>query len=164
MSENTQSVYPGLKYRDVRGAISWLGKAFAAEARTLVPGEGDRVEHAEVRIGDGIVMLGSAGDPGGSGVDWPAGAGCVYLVTSPERVDAEFARAAAAPGAEVVRAVADTDYGSRDYIVRDPLGNLWGGGTYRRGSPAAASYAFFCAAVNTAARWAPCTTHRRSMM
>ena len=139
MSENTQSVYPGLKYRDARGAIDWLGQAFAAEVLTLVPGEGDRVEHAEVRIGDGIVMLGSAGDPGGSGVDWPAGAGCVYLVTSPERVDAEFARAAAAPGAEVVRAVADTDYGSRDYIVRDPEGILWCAGTVWPAFPAAAS-------------------------
>lgn len=138
MSQNTQSVYPGLKYRDARAAIGWLEEAFAAEVLTLVPGEGDRVAHAEVRIGDGIVMLGTVGDIGGSGADWPAGAGCVYLVASPDRVDADFARAAAAPGAEVVRAVADTDYGSRDYIVRDPEGNLWCVGTYR---PAAAAEA-----------------------
>lgn len=142
MSENTQSVYPGLKFRDAHAAIDWLGQAFGAEVLTLVPGEGGRVEHAEVRIGDGIVMLGSAGDPGGEGIDRPAGVGCVYLVASPERVDADFARAAAAPGAEVVRAVADTDYGSRDYIVRDPEGNLWCVGTYRpefSGDPSAAA-------------------------
>lgn len=131
MSVNTQSMYPCLKYRDARAAIEWLAQAFAAEVLTLVPGDGDRVVHAEVRVGDGIVMLGTVGDTGGSGADWPAGAACVYLVASPERVDADFARAAAAPGAEVVRAVADTDYGSRDYIVRDPEGNLWCVGTYR---------------------------------
>ncbi len=131
MAGNTQSVYPGLKYHDARAAIDWLGRAFDAQVLTLVPGEGDRVEHAELRIGDGIVMVGTAGDPHGSGIDWPAGAGCVYLVTTPERVDEEFARATATPGTEVVRVVADTDYGSRDYVVRDPEGNLWCVGTYR---------------------------------
>ena len=135
MAGNTQSVYPGLKYHDARAAIDWLGQAFDAQVLTLVPGEGDRVEHAEVRIGDGIVMLGTAGDPHGSGIDWPAGAACVYLVTAPDRVDAEFARATATPGTEVVRAVADTDYGSRDYVVRDPEGNLWCVGTYRPDLP-----------------------------
>lgn len=141
MAENTQSMYPCLKYRDARAAIDWLTRAFAAEVLLLVPGEGDTVVHAEVRVGDGIVMLGSVGDTGGSGADWPAGAGCVYMVAPADRVDADFARAAATPGAEVVRAVADTDYGSRDYIVRDPEGTLWCVGTYRPALSADASAA-----------------------
>jgi uncharacterized glyoxalase superfamily protein PhnB len=46
-----------------------------------------------------------------------------------EDADAGFARAIAA-GAEVVREVADTDYGSRDFAVKDPAGNVWSFGTY----------------------------------
>ena len=44
-------------------------------------------------------------------------------------IDAHFARAKAA-GAEVVVALKDTDYGSRDYSARDPEGHLWHFGTY----------------------------------
>ena len=44
--------------------------------------------------------------------------------------DALFARAVAA-GAEVIAGLHDTDYGSRDFAVRDPEGNRWSFGTYR---------------------------------
>jgi uncharacterized glyoxalase superfamily protein PhnB len=44
--------------------------------------------------------------------------------------DGLFARATAA-GAEVLAGLHDTDYGSRDFAVRDPEGNRWSFGTYR---------------------------------
>lgn len=44
--------------------------------------------------------------------------------------DGVFARAAEA-GAEVVMLLTDQDYGSRDFSVRDPDGNIWSFGTYR---------------------------------
>jgi uncharacterized glyoxalase superfamily protein PhnB len=47
-----------------------------------------------------------------------------------EDVEAHYAQARAA-GAEIVRELADTSYGSREYLARDPEGNLWGFGTYR---------------------------------
>lgn len=47
-----------------------------------------------------------------------------------EDIDAHFERAKAA-GAEVVRGLEETDYGSREYTVRDPEGNLWAFGTYQ---------------------------------
>ena len=53
-----------------------------------------------------------------------------YVVVAPEDVDGLYERARAA-GAEVVREVADTSYGSRDFIVRDLEGKLWAFGTYR---------------------------------
>jgi uncharacterized glyoxalase superfamily protein PhnB len=43
--------------------------------------------------------------------------------------DAHYARARAA-GAEIVRELADTPYGSREYSARDVEGNLWSFGTY----------------------------------
>lgn len=132
MSEATaQTMFPCLCYRDARGAIAWLEAAFGARAVLVVPGEGDDVAHAEVRVGDAVVMLGTVSEPGGGRVHWPAGAGCVYVVVGAGELDAHFARASAAHGTRVVRAVADTGYGTRDYVVRDPEGVLWSVGTYR---------------------------------
>jgi len=70
-------------------------------------------------------MFGSVRDDS----DWavaPGGA-ATYVVT--DEPDALYARAVAA-GAEVVRPLADQDYGSRDFTVRDLEGNLWAFGTY----------------------------------
>jgi uncharacterized glyoxalase superfamily protein PhnB len=50
--------------------------------------------------------------------------------------DALFARATAA-GAEVIMGLHETDYGSRDFAVRDPEGNRWSFGTYRGEPPQA---------------------------
>ena len=112
--------------------IRFLVEAFGFE-ETVVYGEGDHVEHAELAWppGGGI-MLGSVRElaeqrpwhlePGSFGA---------YVVT--DEPDALFARAAAA-GATVEQALTDTDYGSRDFQVRDPEGNLWAFGTYR-GAP-----------------------------
>jgi uncharacterized glyoxalase superfamily protein PhnB len=47
-----------------------------------------------------------------------------------EDVDAHAERAKAA-GAEIVRELNDTDYGSREYAARDLEGNVWSFGTYR---------------------------------
>ena len=47
-------------------------------------------------------------------------------------MDAHYQRAKAA-GAEIVRELQDTSYGSREYAVRDPEGFLWSFGTYRPG-------------------------------
>jgi uncharacterized glyoxalase superfamily protein PhnB len=63
----------------------------------------------------------------------PPGSGAVYVVV--DDPDAHHDRAVAA-GAEVVRPLADLDYGSRDYAARDPEGNLWSFGTYRPGDGA----------------------------
>jgi uncharacterized glyoxalase superfamily protein PhnB len=47
-----------------------------------------------------------------------------------EDADAHYEQAKAA-GAEIVREIGDTDYGSREYTARDPEGNVWSFGTYR---------------------------------
>jgi uncharacterized glyoxalase superfamily protein PhnB len=54
--------------------------------------------------------------------------GAAYVVT--DDPDGLFARATAA-GAEVLSGLHETDYGSRDFAVRDPEGNRWSFGTYR---------------------------------
>ncbi len=122
-------VWPTLRARDARALIRFLVEAFGFE-ETVVYGDDDRVHHAELSwpLGGGI-MLGSA--PASSTTDtWPAPPGTfgAYVVT--DDPDSLFARAKAA-GAVVVQGLHETDYGSRDFAVRDPEGNHWSFGTYR---------------------------------
>jgi uncharacterized glyoxalase superfamily protein PhnB len=120
--------YPTLTYRDARAAIDFLTEAFGFEPQAVHEGGPDRpIAHAELRLGDGLVMLGSDGG------QYETGRTVVYVAI--DDVDAHCARARAA-GAELVREPFDTDYGSRDYAAKDPEGNVWTFGTYR---PEAAS-------------------------
>jgi|SRR5215469_5017975 len=127
MNEKTPApqVWPTLRARDARALIKFLVDAFGF-TETVVYGEGDRVDHAELAWppGGGI-MLGSARESD----NWPLQPGGfgAYVVT--DEPDALFARATAA-GAEVLMDLHDTDYGSRDFAVRDPEGNRWSFGTY----------------------------------
>ncbi|GAB2844922.1 VOC family protein [Actinocorallia aurea] len=135
MNETTTSgtapapqVWPSLRADDARGLITFLVEAFGFE-EVVSYGEGDAVHHAELAWppGGGL-MLGSAG----RGPDDPfalrPGTFGAYVVT--DEPDALFERAVKA-GATVVSGLQDTDYGSRDFSVRDPEGNLWSFGTYR---------------------------------
>ncbi len=121
-------VWPSLQACDARALIKFLVDAFGF-TETVVYGDGDRVHHAELAWppGGGI-MLASARDPSSS----QPGEFQAYAVT--DEPDALFARATAA-GAEVVRGLTDTDYGSREFSVRDPEGNGWSFGTYRGAPP-----------------------------
>jgi uncharacterized glyoxalase superfamily protein PhnB len=123
---------PFLNYDDARAALDWLGEAFGFERGDVHEGANGKVAHAEMRVVDGMVMLGSAGD-NDLGMKTPTELGAVnqgvYVIVE-DGIDEHYERAVAA-GAEIVRPIHDTDYGSRDYIVRDPEGNLWSFGTYR---------------------------------
>lgn len=127
----TAIIYPCLRYNDGNAAIAWLEEAFGFERVAVHPGPDGAVAHAELRLGTGIVMLGSMENPE-IGLTSPRNLGggtqCIYVHVAD--VDAHFARAEAA-GATVVYAPRDTDYGSREYGVRDPEGHFWSFGTYR---------------------------------
>jgi uncharacterized glyoxalase superfamily protein PhnB len=131
MSSNDAMVWPVLSYRDARRAIAWLSDALGFKETAVYARVDDPsiVEHAEMRwpLGGGI-MLGTAGkDDSPFGRRTP-GNDAVYLVCVDP--DSAFSRATSA-GAEVIRALADEDYGSRGFTIRDPEGNLWSFGTYR---------------------------------
>ncbi|MEV6301639.1 VOC family protein [Actinoplanes sp. NPDC051861] len=118
-------VWPTLRAHDARALIRFLVDAFGF-VEVVVHGSGDRVDHCQLHWppGGGI-MLGSVRDD-----EWslPPGTFGAYAVT--DEPDALFERAVKA-GATVVKEPFDTDYGSRDFTVRDPEGNLWAFGTYR---------------------------------
>ena len=116
------TVFPTLSYAAAPAAIDFLVKAFGAE-RHAVYADGATVHHAELRLGNGIVMLGSARPDAVP----PSGTSVYVVVGDP---DAHCARARSA-GAEIVREPRDTEYGSREYGARDPEGNAWSFGTYQ---------------------------------
>ena len=126
-------IYPFMRYEDCRTAIDWLCGAFGFEQMMVVPGERDAIAHAQLRLGDGIIMLGSGKSPKTRGYR-PAGIEGIeqgLYVFVPD-VDAHFARASAA-GATTLRPFEPTDYGSREYSAVDPEGYYWSFGTYGPG-------------------------------
>lgn len=130
--QTTSTVISTLRYRDAAAAIEWLCKAFGFERHLVVPGEGGTIVHAQLRFGNGMIMLGPAGgDAFGKLVRPPADLGgttqSAYLIV--DDADAHYARATAA-GAEVVMPLLDADYGGRGYSCRDPEGQIWSFGTY----------------------------------
>ncbi len=116
--------YPGLSYRDAQAAIGWLERAFGFEELLVVPGPGGLVTHAELRFGNGVLMLGSLRD--GEAAAQRQRAPYVYVADA----DAHHERARAA-GAEIVVPPHDNDYGGRGYTARDLEGNEWSFGSYR---------------------------------
>jgi uncharacterized glyoxalase superfamily protein PhnB len=127
-TERTTTVWPTLTYRDARAAIRFLVDAFGFEEVVSYPGTDESiVSHAELRWpAGGGVMLGSARADSVI-ADLPPGTGSIYVVT--EDPDGIFERACKA-GARVVMELHNTDYGSRDFAVRDPEGVYWNFGTY----------------------------------
>jgi len=126
----SQTIFPAVRYRDADAALRWLKAAFGAEEKAVYRGDDGVVQHAELRIGGGLIMLGQYSSEG-----WLAGeppnplASTVSLYIVVPDPDAHHDGAAAA-GATVVRELQDMDHGSREYSVRDPEGNLWSFGTY----------------------------------
>ncbi len=117
------SIFPTLRYRDPLAAIDWLERAFGFRRHAVHEQDGV-VAHAELRRDDAWLMLGADRED-----RWGSRAGQGWLYVAVDEVDALFAQAREA-GAEVVMELTDTDYGSRDFSVRDPEGNLWSFGTY----------------------------------
>ncbi|MEA2194492.1 MAG: hypothetical protein QOG42_926 [Solirubrobacteraceae bacterium] len=121
------TIYPSLRYRDARAGMDFLVAAFGfTEQEAHADGEGI-IRHAELSGFGGIVMLGT--EPEGGDPRWGEHAGQSWLYLSTEEPDALYERAVAA-GATVARELQDTDYGSREFSVRDLEGNIWSFGTY----------------------------------
>jgi uncharacterized glyoxalase superfamily protein PhnB len=121
-------VWPTLRARDARALIRFLCDAFGFE-ETVVYGEGDQVDHAQLSWPQGGgIMLGSVRETDDDA--WPLRPGTFggYVVT--DDPDGLCDRAVKA-GAEITTGLYETDYGSRDFAARDIEGNRWSFGTYR---------------------------------
>jgi uncharacterized glyoxalase superfamily protein PhnB len=110
------AVTPYLVVDGAARLIDFLAAVFNAEEVERFAAPGNRIGHAEMRIGDSLVMLGDA-----HGEHGPRQA---MLYVYVDNADATYQRALAA-GASSVQAPADQFYGDRSAGVMDPVGNLW---------------------------------------
>ena len=131
MTTPAPHIVPCLSYRDAPAAIAWLKEAFGFTETMVVPGPDDTIAHAQLSFGSGMIMVGSERDDA-LALSSPCAVGgvtqAIYVVV--EDADARYAQAVLA-GAEIVRELEDTPYGSRDFSAKDPEGHLWHFGTYR---------------------------------
>jgi PhnB protein len=132
-----QRIVPMLVYADAPAAIEFLCKAFGFEERFRMDMPDGSVGHAELGLGDEVVMLASEWPAGGvlSPLRLPALHAQVYVRV--DDVDAHFARARA-EGATIATEPADQEHGERSYRAIDPEGHRWIFGTplAPRGQPA----------------------------
>ncbi|MGO1053577.1 VOC family protein [Crossiella sp. CA198] len=117
MPEGYHTVTPWIIGPRTAELIDWLGAVFGAtELGRVQDEETGAIGHAEVRIGDSVVMLFD------SRPHWPATPAHLRLYL--EDADAVHAKAVAA-GAESVTEMTYLFFGDRVGRVRDPFGNLW---------------------------------------
>lgn len=128
------SVIPCLAYREAEQAIEWLCAVIGFERHAVYPGETKgAVAHAELRLGDGMIMLGTVNDgPFGRHIRQPQDLDsketqAPYVVVAD--VDAVHARAVEA-GAEIVIPLTEESYGGKGFTMRDLEGHLWSIGSY----------------------------------
>ena len=131
-----QRIVPMLNYADAPAAIDFLVRAFGFEKRKVFAIGDGRIGHAELALGDNVVMLASAfpemgltapGDATAGGVGrggTGAGGRSSQIFCYVADVDAHHARARAA-GARISAEPADRFHGERHYRAEDPEGHRW---------------------------------------
>jgi PhnB protein len=117
------SVTPYLIVDGAEEAIRFYERAFGASEVLRLP-MGDKIGHAEIRIGDSVVMLSDEWPDHGKLGPKARGGATSSLMIYLEDVDGAFDRALAA-GATVERPVEDQFYGDRSGTVLDPFGHSW---------------------------------------
>lgn len=123
MTGNTHypALCPYLYYEDTPAMLDWLGRAFGFTERLRVTSDDGTVQHAEMELGDAVLMLGSP--PGyKSAARLGQVTSSVYMRVSD--VNEHYRRALAA-GAGILREPEDQGYGERNYGAADPEGQHW---------------------------------------
>jgi PhnB protein len=113
--EGYHNVTPYLVVSDAAKLLDFVAKAFGAKKKMRMPGPDGRIAHAEVIIGDSVIMMGS-GEPD------KLMPGMIYLYV--DDTDATYKRAVTA-GATSVEEPNDAFYGDRRAAVKDATGNHW---------------------------------------
>jgi len=119
--EGYHSVTPYLTVSDVAKLMDFIAKAFGGTERGKLAGPDGRIAHAEMLIGNSIVMMGQPQNE--------ADVRRTMLYLYVPDVDATYRRSLAA-GAVSVREPKDQFYGDRNGMVKDPTGNDWYIGTH----------------------------------
>lgn len=122
---NYRRVTPALVVNGANKALEFYGKVFGARERMRFPGPGGTIAHAEIEIGDAVVIVedevaGRTKAPGAAGVEGTPFSLFLYV----DDVDAVTENATKL-GATLVRSPEDQFYGDRDGFIIDPFGHGW---------------------------------------
>lgn len=111
-----------LLYKDVAGALNWLGNAFGFQETERMNGPDGKVGHAAMKLGKDYIMMGCPGPKYKN----PKRLGSVtqMLYIDVGDVEKHFRRAKKA-GAKILERPQDTFYGHRRYGAEDPEGHQW---------------------------------------
>lgn len=120
--EGFPRIAPYLYYEDVEAAADWLINAFGFTERFRMQGSDGKANHAELALGDGVVMMGNPGPDHRSPKRLGGATQLVYVYVEDVDRHHETARAA---GAAILREPADQFYGDRTYGAEDPEGHQW---------------------------------------
>ena len=131
--EGYHSVTPYLIVDDANAAIDFYKRAFGATELFRLP-MGDKIGHAEIKVGDSHVMLADEfPDMGHLGPNSRGGT-TVSLLLYVDNVDSAFGKAVAA-GAKEQRPVTDQFWGDRMGTLSDPFGHQWSLATHTEDVP-----------------------------
>ena len=119
-------VTPALVVNGGVKALEFYAEVFGAKERMRVPGPDGTIAHAEIEIGDSIVMVDDASPEMGTKAPPPGGleGSPTSLYVYVEDVDATVERATRL-GATALRAPQDQFYGDRNAYIVDPFGHDW---------------------------------------
>jgi PhnB protein len=111
-------------------AIEFYKQAFGAKELMRLADPTGKVGHAEIKIGDSVIMLADEFPEMGAKGPQSFGGSPISIMLYVEDVDARFAQAVAA-GAQATRPVKDQFYGDRSGTLVDPFGHTWTLGTHK---------------------------------
>ena len=118
------SIQPYLMFKNCAEAIAFYTKAFGAREKFRMPDAQGRISHAEIEIGDSVVMMADEAPQIDAFSIEHFGGSPVSLLIYTAHCDAMYAQALAA-GAKSIREPADQPYGDRMSGVKDPFGYKW---------------------------------------
>lgn len=119
--EGYPQLSPYLIVDEPAALIQFIADVFGAKETRRHEDDKGRIAHAEMRIGDSVIMMGGATE------QWPAAPAAMYVYV--EDTDAAYQRGLAA-GATSLQEPADQFYGDRSAGIRDRFGNQWFIGTH----------------------------------
>ena len=123
--EGYHTATPSLNIRGAADAITFYRRAFNATELFRVASPDGKILHAEIKIGNSVIILNDEFAEWGSLSPEALGGSPIMVRLYVPDVDAVFAQALAA-GATVLSPVANQFWGDRSGIVKDPFGHRWG--------------------------------------
>jgi PhnB protein len=117
-------VTPCLVVQGAAAALEFYAAVFGATERMRIPGPRGDIVHAEIEIGDSVIIVEDEAKERGTAVPPADGLSSAYQFIYVEDVDAVLARAVQ-QGATLKRAAEDQFYGDRDGFIIDPFGHGW---------------------------------------